>query len=66
MPAADVLIVAGLHVPAIPLFEIDGNASAVLFWHSGPICVNVGMVCAFTVMLSVVEVAHWPFAGVNV
>ena len=31
LPATAVLIVAGLHVPVIPLLEVPGNAGAVLF-----------------------------------
>jgi len=61
-----VLIVAGLHVPAMPLFEVAGNVGAVLFWQSGPICVNVGVICALIVMLSDAVVAHCPADGVNV
>ena len=37
VPMLDVLIVAGLHEPVIPLLEVVGNAGAVAFWHSGPI-----------------------------
>jgi hypothetical protein len=59
-------MVAGLHVPVTPLLDVAGNVGAVLFWQSGPIAVNVGTVCASTVMLSVVVVAHCPLSGVNV
>ena len=44
MPVADVLITAGLHVPVTPLLDVVGKAGAALFWHSGPICVNVGVI----------------------
>ena len=37
VPVADVLMVAGFHVPVIPLLDVDGNVGAVVFWHSGPI-----------------------------
>jgi hypothetical protein len=30
VPAVDVLIVAGLHVPVIPLLDVSGKAGAVL------------------------------------
>ena len=60
------LIVAGLHVPVMPLVEVAGNVGAVLFWHSGPIAVNVGVICGSMVMLSVAMIAHSPLAGVNV
>ena len=44
VPAVAVLIVAGLHVPVIPLVDVAGRAGAVLFRHSGPVAVNVGVV----------------------
>jgi hypothetical protein len=66
LPMADVLIVAGLHVPVIPLLDVVGNAGAVLFWHNGPICVNVGVICVEITTSIVVTVAHSPAAGVNV
>jgi hypothetical protein len=66
VPLAEVFITAGLHVPVIPLLEVAGNAGAVLFWHSGPICVNVGIVCEPIVTSIVTLVAHCPAAGVNV
>ena len=66
MPAVAVLIVAGFHVPLMPLLEIAGNAGAAAFWHNGPMALNVGVTCGSIVMLSVVVVAHWPADGVNV
>ena len=66
MAVATVLITAGFHVPVIPLFEVPGNAGAVEFWHSGPICVNIGVICELIVMLIVAALAHCPAAGVNV
>jgi hypothetical protein len=53
-----VLIVAGLHVPVIPLFDVVGKAGAALFWHNGPIAVNVGVICGSTTIVSVAVVAH--------
>jgi hypothetical protein len=61
-----VLIVAGLHVPVMPLFDVVGNVGAVLFWQSGPIAVNVGVICGLMVTLRVAVVAHCPASGVNV
>ena len=52
------LIVAGLHVPVIPLFDVVGKAGGVLFWHNGPIAVNVGVICGFTTTVSVAAIAH--------
>ena len=66
MPTVVVLIVAGFHVPVIPLLDVVGSAGAVLFWHNGPICVNVGTTCALMVTLSVAVAAHCPAEGVNV
>ena len=66
VPAMLVLMVAGLHVPVIPLSEVVGNAGAVGFWHSGAIGVNAGVSSAVTVMVSVAGVAHCPADGVNV
>jgi hypothetical protein len=39
-----VLIIAGLQVPVMALLEVFGREGAVEFWHSGPICVNVGVI----------------------
>jgi hypothetical protein len=30
---ADVLMLAGLHVPVIPSFDVDGSAGAMVFWQ---------------------------------
>jgi len=30
---ADVLMLAGLHVPAIPSFDVGGSGGAVVFWQ---------------------------------
>ena len=58
VPAIAVLIVAGLHVPGMPLFEVVGIIGAVLFWQSGPMAVNVGVIWGFTTTVSVAVVAH--------
>ena len=60
------LIVAGLQVPVIPLFDVVGNvAAAVVFWQRGPICVNVAVTCGLMVIFTVAVVAHWPAVGVK-
>ena len=59
-------IVAGLHVPVMPLLDVVGSAGAVLFWQSGTIAVNDGVICGLTVMVSVAAMAHCPAFGVNV
>ena len=66
VPAVAVLIVAGLQVPLMPLEDADGNDGAILFWHSGPICVNVGVTFSVTVIVKLAVVAHCPAVGVNV
>ena len=38
-----VLIVAGFHVPVIPLLDVVGKGGAIESRHSGPIFVNVGV-----------------------
>ena len=53
-------------MPVIPLVDVVDRAGAVLFWHSGPICVNAGVTLGVTVIVKVVVVAHCPAAGVNV
>ncbi len=58
MPFAVVLIVAGLHVPVILLLDVVGRAGAVLPWHSGPICVNVGVIELLITISIVAVVAH--------
>jgi hypothetical protein len=40
------------------LFELAGSAGAVEFRHSGPICVNVGMMEVVTTISIVVVAAH--------
>ena len=65
VPVTDVLIVDGFHVPLIPLLDDDGNVGAVLFWQSGPICVNVGVSWAVITMFIVTGTAQ-PAEGVNV
>ena len=58
VPGVLVLMVAGFHVPVIPLVEADGSAGAVEFWQIGPIGKNVGVTLSLTVTVIVVEVAH--------
>ncbi len=58
MPLAVVLIVAGLHVPVILLLDVVGRAGAVDPWHSGPICVNVGVIELLITTFIIAVVAH--------
>jgi hypothetical protein len=64
-PAPEVLIVAGLHVPVIPLIDVVGIAPGAAPTQYGPNAVNVGVIVAFTVTLIVVVVAQ-PEDGVKV
>lgn len=43
VPGVDVLIVAGFHVPEIPLVDVVGNTGAVLFWQISAIGLNKGV-----------------------
>ena len=58
VPATEVLMVSGTHVPVIPLIEVSGNAGGVVFWQSGPICANTGVTCGSMVMSMVSGRAH--------
>ena len=60
-----VLLTAGDQVPVMPLFEVVGNVKLPPE-QIGVTCVKVGTVCALTVTVIVVVVAHSPAAGVNV
>src|SRR6476620_9888551 len=42
-PSADVLIVAGDHVPVMPLLEVNGNVGAVALRQSGPMASKTGV-----------------------
>src|SRR6478672_12490108 len=66
LPVVAVLMVKGFHVPVILLFDVVGSDGAADPWHSGPICVNVG-VTWFEITTSIVVVEpHCPAEGVNV
>jgi len=53
-----VLIVAGDHVPVIPLVDVAGKAGAMLFWQSGPIATKAGVILLVVVISMVTTVAH--------
>ena len=57
---------AGAHVPVIPLFEVVGKADNASPEQIAATGVNVGVMFALTVMVSVVVVAHCPAVGVKV
>lgn len=60
-----VLLMAGLHVPEIPLDEVVGNVNELPEQIAG-ICVNTGVTGVVTVTVIVAVVAHCPVFGVNV
>ena len=62
----EVLITAGLQVPAIPLADVNGSAGATEFKQSEPNGLKVGVIIRLTVTVNVVVVAHWPASGVKV
>ena len=61
-------MVAGFHVPAMvgEFVELVGSAGGVEFRQSGPIAVNVGLICEVTVMVIFAVVAHCPAFGVKI
>ena len=65
VPAVEVLIVEGLHVPAIPLLETDGSAGAVLFRQNGPIALKAGVGRLLITTFMVTAAAQFT-EGVNV
>jgi hypothetical protein len=66
VPRADVLMLAGLHVPAIPSFDTSGNTGGAEFWQSGPMALNVGVSVPTIEMFKEAGFAQLPAAGVNV
>ena len=53
-----VLFNAGAHVPVIPLLDVVGNAANIAPEQIAATGVKVGVTFAFTVIVSVVVVAH--------
>ena len=58
MPTTDVLIIAGLQVPVIPLADVNGSAGATEFKQSEPNGLKVGVTFGLTVTVNVVVLAH--------
>jgi hypothetical protein len=60
-------MLAGLHVPVIPSFDVVGSAGAVVFWQYEPAMVGkVGEIRAMIVTFKEAGVAQLPAVGVNV
>ena len=66
MPTTAVLIAAGLQVPVMPLFDVNGSEGATELRQSEPNGLNVGVTFGVTVTSMVVDIAHWPDVGVKV
>ena len=68
VPRADVLMLAGLHVPVIPSFDVAGSAGAAAFWqYEFAIVGKVGEILPTIVMFKEAGVAQLPADdGVNV
>jgi hypothetical protein len=58
-------MLAGLHVPVIPSFDVNGNVGGIEFWQSGPMALNVGTTVPTIVMLKETGVEQLPAVGVN-
>ncbi len=52
------LLIAGDHVPLMPLLDLIGNAARVALEQIGATCVKVGATVGFTTIVIVVVVAH--------
>ena len=52
------LLIAGDHVPVIPLLDVVGRADIVAPEQNGPTDVNVGVMFGVMVIVSVAVVAH--------
>jgi RNase P/RNase MRP subunit p29 len=64
---ADVLMLAGLHVPVIPSIDTSGNAGAVVFWqYEFAMVGKVGETMPTIVMFKETGVEQLPAVGVNV
>jgi hypothetical protein len=61
-------IVAGLHVPLMPLVDVFVSKGTVPLAQIVSVVpkLNVGVILGLTVTLNVDVVAHWPPAGVNI
>ena len=53
-----VLLIAGVHVPVMPLVDVVGNAGIEAPLQNGPTAANVGVTFGVIVIVSCVVVAH--------
>jgi hypothetical protein len=61
----DVLFIAGLQVPVIPLLDVLGSVNVPPL-QIGATCVNVGVIRGLMITVMVVVVAHCPTDGVKI
>ena len=68
VPLVVLLTVDGLHVPVIPLVDVEGNVGAVAPEQILTVVpnANAGVRIGLTVTVNVCVVAHTPAVGVNV
>ena len=59
------LIVAGFHVPTIPLGDVVGNVGATAPKQNGGISGKLGVINCVTFIVKVCDVAHTPRGGVK-
>ena len=60
-------MLAGLHVPVIPSFDVGGSTGAAVFWQYEPVIVGkVGEILPTIVTFKEAGVAQMPADGVNV
>jgi hypothetical protein len=67
VPGTDVLMLAGLQVPVIPSFDVEGSAGAAAFWqYEFAMVGKVGETTPMTITFKEAGVAQLPTDGVNV
>ena len=67
VPRTDVLMLAGLHVPVIPSFDVEGSAGTVVVWqYEFAIVGKVGETMPTIVMFKEAGFAQLPAVGVNI
>ena len=66
VPRTDVLMLAGLHVPVIPSFDVEGSAGTVVVWqYEFAIVGKVGEILLTIVMFKETGIEQVPTVGVN-
>jgi hypothetical protein len=66
VPRTDVLMLAGLQVPVIPSFDVEGSAGTVVVWqYEFAIVGKVGEILLTIVMFKETGIEQVPAVGVN-